>query len=264
MATNNRGHVPEEERCKGISRQSKERCKRRRSPGSEYCIFHGGRAPKGGAHPNFKDGRRSRYMLSELFAHFARFANDPKITHYRESIATIDVLINEAWEDYGDGGTPELWRSLRSAWRKIEKARARGDAARIGEVLDEVGDLIERGANQFDRQMRILKLLERRRKHANSETKRRLAEERTYTHEEAVAFYMGLGEALRKHVTDPKMLNAVFNEVMAIAGRADIDIPLAPEAEHQPPEQQGWGRRHVFLPFLTTGVSRWSLSSMLH
>jgi len=50
MATNNRGHVPEEERCNGISRQSKERCKRRRSPGSEYCIFHGGRAPKGGAH----------------------------------------------------------------------------------------------------------------------------------------------------------------------------------------------------------------------
>ena len=43
MANNNRGRVPEAERCLGTSRQSKERCKRRRSPGSEFCIFHGGR-----------------------------------------------------------------------------------------------------------------------------------------------------------------------------------------------------------------------------
>jgi hypothetical protein len=177
-------------------------------------------------------------MPSELFEHFARFANDREITHHRESIAQIDLLINEAWEDYEDGGTPELWRSLRSAWRRVEKARAKSDAARLGEALDGVGQLIERGVDQFHRNERILRLLEGRRKHANSETKRRLAEERTYTHEEATAFYLGLGEAVRKHVTDPEMLNAVINEVMAIAGRADIDIPLAPEAE-QPPEQQG-------------------------
>ena len=238
MATNNRGQVPEEERCKGISRQSKERCKRRRSPGSEYCIFHGGRAPKGGAHPNFKDGRRSRYMPSELFEHFSRFANDPKITHHRESIAQIDLLINEAWEDFEDGGTPELWRSLRSAWRKVEKARAKGDAARLKEALDGVGQLIERGADQFHRNERIVKLLERRRKHANSETKRRQTEERTFTHEEGTAFYLGLGEAVRQHVTDPLMLNAIVNEVTAIAGRANINIPLVPEAEQQPPEEQ--------------------------
>ncbi|MDQ3498954.1 MAG: hypothetical protein M3514_15895 [Actinomycetota bacterium] len=231
MANNNRGYVPEEERCKGISRQSKEPCKRRRSPGSEYCIFHGGRVPKGGAHPNFKDGRRSRYMPSELFEHFERFVNDPKITHHRESLATIDVLIQEAWDDYEDGGTPELWRALRTAWRRVEKARAKGDSARLGGQLDQVGHLIERGAEQIDRHERILKLLEGRRKHAVAETKRRLAEERTYTHEEATAFYAGLGEAVRKHISDPKMLNAIFNDIAAIAGRADIDIPLAPEAE---------------------------------
>ena len=67
MADNKRGKVPEEERCKGTSRQSGQRCKRRRSPGSGYCIFHGGRVPKGGAHPNFKDGSRSKYMPPPLW-----------------------------------------------------------------------------------------------------------------------------------------------------------------------------------------------------
>ena len=93
-------------------------------------------------------------------------------------------------------------------------------------------------AQQIDRHERILKLLEGRRKHANAETKRRLAEERTYTHKEATAFYKGLGEAVRKHVTDSKTLNVIIDDVAAIAGRADIDIPLAPEAQ-RPSEQEG-------------------------
>jgi hypothetical protein len=231
MATNKRGQVPEEERCKGTSRQTKERCKRRRSPGSEYCIFHGGRAPKGGAHPGFKDGKRSSYMPSRLFEHFDDFVNDPKIAHHRKSIARIDAMVEEAWDDYEEGGTPELWRKLKTAWRKVEKARTRRDTVGLREALDEVGGLIGRGAEQIQRMDRIVKLLEQRRKHADSELKRRQAEERTFTHEEAAGFYAALGEAVRKHVGDPKTRQAIMNDIVAIAGRADVDVPLAPEVE---------------------------------
>jgi hypothetical protein len=238
MATNKRGQVPEEERCKGTSRQTEERCKRRRSPGSEYCIFHGGRAPKGGEHPGFKHGRRSSYMPAELFEHFNNFVNDSKITHHRESIAQIDALVQEAWDDYEDGGTPELWRKLKTAWRKVEKARAGHDTVGFREALDEVGSLIGRGADQIQRMDRIVKLLDQRRKHANSELKRRLAEERTFTHEEAAAFYKGLGEAVRKHVGDPDARKAIMNHIVAIAGKADVDVPLAPDAKPRP-EQEG-------------------------
>ena len=190
MATNRRGQVPEEERCKGTSRQTKERCKRRRSPGSEFCIYHGGRAPKGGAHPIFKHGRRSRYMPSDIFKHFDRFVNDPKIAHHRESIAQIDVLIQEAWDDFENGGTAELWWRLKKSWRGVQKARAEGNAVRLQEAVNEVGDLIVRGAEQVNRHEKILKLLEQR----------------------------------RKHVQDPKTRKAITNDIAAIAGRADIDI----------------------------------------
>src|SRR5918998_6616424 len=138
MANNNRGHVPEQVRCRGTSRQSKERCKRRRSPGSEYCIYHGGRVPKGGVHPNFRDGRRSRYMPQpEVLQDYLHRLDDPELTHHRDSIALIDALIEEALEGLEEGGTPELRRSLKAAWRRVEKARSRGDAARLGEALDE-------------------------------------------------------------------------------------------------------------------------------
>jgi hypothetical protein len=238
MATNKRGQVPEEERCKGMSRQTKERCKRRRSPGSDYCIFHGGRVPKGGAHPGFKHGKRSRYMPSGLFEHFDRFVNDPKIAHHRKSIAQIDAMVEEAWENYEVGGTPQLWRKLKSAWRKVEKARAGHDTVGFRETLDEVGGLIGRGADQIQRMDRIVKLLDQRRKHADSELKRRQAEERTFTHEEAAAFYKGLGEAVRKHIKDHKARKAIMNDIAAIAGKADVDVPSAPEAKPRP-EQEG-------------------------
>jgi hypothetical protein len=238
MATNKRGQVPEEERCKGTSRQSKERCKRRRSPGSEYCILHGGRAPKGGAHPGFKHGRRSSYMPAGLFEHFNNFVNDPKIAHHRSSIAQIDALVEEAWDDYEVGGSPELWRKLKTAWREVEKARAGRDAVGLWQTLDEVGRLIGQGGEQTQRMDRIVKLLDQRRKHANSELKRRQAEERTFTHEEAAAFYKGLGEAVRKHVGDRKIRRAILNDIAAIVGKAEIDLPLAPEAK-LPPEQEG-------------------------
>src|ERR671917_1626237 len=100
VASNNRGRVPEQERCRGTSRQSKERCKRRRSPGSGYCIYHGGRAPKGGSHPNFKDGRRSKYMPPPLVENYERYFNDTDLTHHRSSIVLVDVMVEEALEDW--------------------------------------------------------------------------------------------------------------------------------------------------------------------
>lgn len=227
MANNNRGRVPEQERCKGTSRQRGERCKRRRSPGSEYCIYHGGRVPKGGTHPNFTDGRRSKFMPQpEVLQHYLRHLDDPELTGHRESIALVDVLIDEALEDYEDGGTPELWRSLKAAWRRVEKARARGDTACLGAALDEAGDLIEQGAEQTRRITRVVNLLERRRKHAVAETKRRQVEGTFFTYEMAAAYYGAMGAAARKHFGhDQEALTAFLQEVTAIGGGAAPETP---------------------------------------
>jgi hypothetical protein len=238
MAKNKRGYVPEEERCKGTSRQSGLPCKRRRSPGSEYCIFHGGRTPKGGAHPNFKDGKRSRYMLApEIFEHFNRYLNDPELTNHRDSIALTDAMIQEALDDFYGGGTPELWRNINAAWRRVEKARKRGDGVRLGEALDRVGLLIDRGTRDVQGHERVLKLLNERRKHASAETKRRLAEEYTFTYEEAAAYYAALGAAVTKHVHNRETRVAILNEITAIAGRLSIAVPPAQEAERRPDEE---------------------------
>jgi hypothetical protein len=233
MANNNRGHVPEVQRCKGTSRQSGERCKRRHSPGSEYCIFHGGRAPKGGAHPNFKHGKHSKYRPPpELLENFEAFLRDPELAHHRNSVAILDAMLQDLFDNYDSAASPALWRKLRSAWGQAEAAREAGDERAWRAAHGEVGLIIERGVAQSGREGRAVSLLEQRRRHADSELKRETAEKHTWTYEEAAAFYIALGEAVRKHVPDREQLTRIDQDLAALVGRA------APESARRTPGSQ--------------------------
>jgi hypothetical protein len=220
VANNNRGKVPEEERCKGTSRQSGQRCRRRRSPGSEYCILHGGRAPKGGAHPNFKHGKRSKYRPPpELLAKYGRFLRDPELAHHRNSIALLDSMLQDLFDNYDSAGSPALWRELKSAWNRVQSAREAGDELGWRVAYEEVGLTIERGVAQSRREARAVSLLEQRRRHADSQLKRETAEKHTWTYEEAAAFYVALGDAARRHCSEEQLV-AIENDLAALVGRA--------------------------------------------
>jgi hypothetical protein len=220
VADNNRGKVPEEERCKGTSRRSGERCKRRRSPGSEYCIFHGGRAPKGGAHPNYRHGKRSKYRPPpELLQNFRAFLRDPELAHHRNSVAIIDSMLQDLFDNYDSAASTALWRELKGAWSRAEAARKAGDERGWRAAHEEVGLIIERGVAQSGREGRAVSLLEQRRRHADSELKRETAEKHTWTYEEAAAFYIALGDAVRRHCSEEQIL-AIDNDLAAIVGRA--------------------------------------------
>jgi hypothetical protein len=58
-----------------------------------------------------------------------------------------------------------------------------------------------RAAKQGDH---LLYYLEHRRCHADSETRRKLAESMVYSLEEAYTFYTAMGAAARKHMSDKK------------------------------------------------------------
>lgn len=65
--------------------------------------------------------------------------------------------------------------------------------------------------------------MEARRRHADSETKRKLSEELTFSYETAYIYYTALGAAARKHFGhDQARLTAYLNEVIAIAGTASV------------------------------------------
>jgi hypothetical protein len=105
-------------RCKGKSRQSGERCKLPPTPGTEYCRFHGGRAPRGAAHHAYKDGSRSRFSPpATLLEGYERSRQDPKLTMHGDSIALIDAMIQHALN--------EVRRSSGASYRGLGGAQRR-------------------------------------------------------------------------------------------------------------------------------------------
>ena len=105
------------------------------------------------------------------------------------------------------------------AWGRAEAARKAGDEEGWRAAYEEVGHTIERGVAQSGRERQVVKLYEARRKHADSQLKRETAEKHTWTHEEATAFYVALGDAVRRHCRQEQII-AIENDLVALAGRA--------------------------------------------
>ncbi|MDP8952548.1 MAG: hypothetical protein M3N18_09970 [Actinomycetota bacterium] len=221
LKKNNRGVVPEGERCRGWSRTAGRPCRQRRVPGSGFCHYHGGKNAKGGAHPNYRHGKRSKYRPpAEMLAAYERFLRDPDLAHHRNSVAILDAMIQYLFDHYDSAGSPGLWRQLRASWGRAEAARGAGDEVGWREAYEEVGLLIERGVAQSGREVRVVSLMEKRRKHADSQLKREMAEKHTWTFEEAAAFYTALGTAVRKNVPDREQLMRIENDLAALVGRS--------------------------------------------
>lgn len=217
---NNRGVVPEGEVCRGWSRTAGRACRQRRVPGSEYCHYHGGKNAKGGAHSNYKHGKRSKYRPpAEMLAAYERFLRDPDLAHHRNSVAILDAMVQDLFDNFDSAGSPSLWRELKGAWDRAETAREEGDERGWRAAYEEVGLIIERGVAQSGREIRAVSLMEKRRKHADSELKRETAQANTWTYEEAAAFYVALGDATRRHCSEEQLL-AIENDLAALVGRA--------------------------------------------
>ena len=227
---NRRGEVPDAERCAGRSRQTGLPCKRRRTPGSEYCSNHGGKHKKGIAHPGFKHGGYSKVMPPvHLREKWEQLKNDPELIHHTNSVALIDSMVQDLFDQYEQGGTPALWRRLYEVYGKLQVARRAKDRHKATEFMEELGLVIERGLAQFNRQDEAVRLLEARRRHADSQLKRETADKHTWTYEEAAAFYIALGAAVRKHVPDREKLMRIDQDLAALVGRA------APESARRTP-----------------------------
>ena len=234
---NRRGEVPDAERCAGRSRQTGLPCKRRRTPGSEYCSNHGGKHRKGVAHPGFKHGHYSRVMPPvHLREKWDAFLGDEELLHHKNAVAVHDAMIQDVFDHYEEGGTPALWRRLIRVWERYKIARDAKDRHKGAEALAELGIVIESGFAQSGREKQILELYEARRKHADSQLKRETAERNVWTYEEASAFHVALGAAVRRHCTEDQIV-AIDRDLSAIA--ATRGVPHKEDRTPGPTEGRG-------------------------
>ena len=190
------------------------------------CKKHGGLSPKGAASGTWKNGSRSKYakMPQQLRARYEAGLQDPELTHHRGQIAMIDAALDDFFGEYESGASPELWKAVKAEVGKLDVANSAGDYRKAREHFETLKQLVAEGFGHSQQSLTLLRLLEARRRHADSETKRRLSESMTFSVEQAYQYYTSLGSAARRWFGhDQERLTGFLNEITAISGESGLD-----------------------------------------
>lgn len=180
--------------------------------GRTVCLAHGGRTPVGVAASSFKHGRYSKHVPAELLDRYHDGTNDPELLSLRDDIAILDAHMTDIILRLDRESVPP-WRRIRQSREALEAARSRGNTeeeSRARAAL-ETATAAERADEANWRE--IIDLIGERRTLVESERRRMVMLRQYITAEQAMTFSTAVVEAVRRHVTDPKALRAISQEL---------------------------------------------------
>lgn len=182
------------------------------------CYHHGGASLKGIAHPQFKDGRYSRYMPPKLAEAFTRALDDPDLLSLNTDIATVESLINEVMQDLQGGDLASLFGQVGQLWGRLWPAVQREDREAVARIREQLDGLIREGASKSATLMKFLDLTEQKRKLSETEAKRREKMQEMVEAERVARDYRALVLAVKAVVDEPDKLVRIQAEFGRIIG----------------------------------------------
>jgi len=213
--------------CKAKSKRSGERCKKDAVPGRDVCHIHGGKTPRGLDSPNTKTGRYSKDLPTRLMARYLEGQNDPDLLDLREEVALIDARIGDLLERVDTGEAGANWRRVASevergqqAIQDYRSAVVSQDAKKMAsgfkevtDVLSSIGRITGAGIGDYAAWDEIGKLVEQRRKLAESERKHQIELQQAITAERALLMIGAIGAIIAKHVSDKSTINKIATDI---------------------------------------------------
>jgi len=201
------------QRCKAKSKRTGEQCGAWAVPGREVCHWHGGRSPRGLAHPSTKTGRFSKDLPTRMLASYQAALADPEMLALHEELAVVTAREADliARVDTGEAGA--VWQGMRKALADFRTAQRREDGAGAASALREMERLVDVGAADYRAWAELLTTIEARRRLVDTERRRLEAAQQMITTERAMLLVAALVDAVRRHVDDRAVLDAIGREV---------------------------------------------------
>lgn len=148
------------------------------------CHKHGGKTPKGIAHPNLTDGANSEYIPKPLLATYERAMRDPDLLALNKEIALLKARRDQLLTRVDSGETGKNWGAMRDQLKEVDQASKLSAAAKTKKEKDAatkkfkesiyvMDTLVTRGQNDYAAWAEIGDVLETIRKLSETEAKRR-------------------------------------------------------------------------------------------
>jgi hypothetical protein len=197
-----------------------EQCRRHATPGRNVCRMHGGKTPRGIASPNFRTGRYSKDLPSRLLDGFEKALADAELVDLRRELALTDVEISETLRAMEETPAADIWTDLKLAATMFQRAQANQDLEEMTAALDLMFKTIDRGVEANKHWVKVDRLIERRRRLVESETKRELAISQELTYESVTTLFAALTQAVRESVP-PALAETIRRKFDELTTRQD-------------------------------------------
>lgn len=206
------------------------KCRRSPLKGRTRCALHGGKSPAGVNHPNWKHGKFANSFPARLQERAQEAESDPKLLELGRVLAMYDARLHDLGQRIDTGESGALWKALRKAWQDFKAAKRKKDPQATVDAEALLGAAIEKGHADNAAWNDIFEVFELRRVAVQTESRRRKELANTINAEQAMALVASVVEAVRRHVTDKKQLEAIRDELASILGR-DIARPALPAGD---------------------------------
>lgn len=210
---------PHERQTCGAKTRSGTPCQLSPITGRNRCALHGGKTLVGIASPQTTHGRYSKYLPTRLMERYSASLSDPELLAMREDIALLEARLTDLILRVDSGEAGQVWQDVRATWDEVEDARASKNTAALGVALTNLGALIRRGQSDYAAWDEVRSVQEQKRKLIESEQKRLVAMQQMVSAEQAMLFVAAIQDAVKRHVTDRRVLSAIAADVAALSNR---------------------------------------------
>lgn len=198
----------------GARKRTGGRCQSPPMKGRNRCIHHIGAGKNVGPdHPQWKDGRYSKYLPRGLNDDYLDARVDEDILNMREQYALLDARLRNVIQRSASGEAAALWKQIGKEWKTFKTAQRVGDVENMTKQLDVVDDLVRRGAGEAMAWEEIARIIEQQRKLGETEQKRLVAMQQMVNKNQLKAVMGRIADIVQQNTTDPKLLNAIATEI---------------------------------------------------
>lgn len=205
--------------CTAKAKSTGERCRKQATPGVNVCSKHGSKAAlmnRGTGSPNYRHGRRSKYLSTKMGERYAEVLKDPELLEYRNEVAILDVLLDDALESINQdaGASMRLWKTATSRLEDFEVALEVGDKDKRREAFIRLRHAIAEGQRDAEARVEARKLIQERTAIAEKENARMLKLENVMTAEQAFTLFSAIMYEAGRIISNGSE-RAAFNGAMA-------------------------------------------------
>lgn len=186
-------------RCKAMVKGSNppRQCQKQALKGTTVCASHGGKgalASIGTGNGNYRHGRRSKYLKAELAERYEAAKGDPELLAFRDEIAVLDVLLDDALASIGHdaGAAARLWKQAHDHLIEFEIGLRTRDTKKQQEAFVKLREVVGEGRRDAEARVEARKLIQERTAIAGKEIDRLTKMEHMMTAEQAYVLFSAI------------------------------------------------------------------------